>query len=49
MSSVSPPNVDIDHLFPPYTMEKVQALNQSLDYELSLGRRESHRGGRTPG
>jgi aldehyde dehydrogenase (NAD+) len=29
---VSPPNVGIDHLFPPYTMEKVQALNQWFDY-----------------
>jgi aldehyde dehydrogenase (NAD+) len=29
---VSPPNVAIDHLFPPYTMEKVQALNQWFEY-----------------
>lgn len=29
---VSPPNVAIDHLFPPYTMEKVQALTQWFDY-----------------
>jgi aldehyde dehydrogenase (NAD+) len=29
---VSPPNVAIDHLFPPYTMEKVRALNQWFDY-----------------
>lgn len=29
---VSPPNVAIDHLFPPYTMEKVQALNQWFQY-----------------
>lgn len=29
---VSPPNVAIDHLFPPYNMEKVQALNQWFNY-----------------
>ena len=29
---VSPPDVAIDHLFPPYTKEKVQALNQGFDY-----------------
>jgi aldehyde dehydrogenase (NAD+) len=29
---VSPPDVAIDHLFPPYTMEKVRALNQWFDY-----------------
>ena len=29
---VSPPDVAIDHLFPPYTKEKVQALNQWFDY-----------------
>jgi aldehyde dehydrogenase (NAD+) len=29
---ISPPDVAIDHLFPPYTREKVQALNQWFDY-----------------
>jgi aldehyde dehydrogenase (NAD+) len=29
---ISPPDVSIDHLYPPYTMDKVQALNQWLDY-----------------
>ena len=29
---VSPPDVAIDHLFPPYTAEKVQALSQWFDY-----------------
>ena len=29
---VSPPNVAIDHLFPPYTKEKFEALNQWFDY-----------------
>jgi aldehyde dehydrogenase (NAD+) len=29
---VSPPDVTIDHLFPPYTMDKVQALGQWLEY-----------------
>jgi aldehyde dehydrogenase (NAD+) len=29
---ISPPDVAIDHLFPPYTNEKVQALNQWFDY-----------------
>jgi aldehyde dehydrogenase (NAD+) len=29
---VSPPDVAIEHLFPPYTMEKVQALSQWFDY-----------------
>src|SRR6267378_1477322 len=28
----SPPDVSIDHLFPPYTNEKVQALSQWFDY-----------------
>jgi aldehyde dehydrogenase (NAD+) len=28
----SPPGVAIDHLFPPYTMEKVDALNLWFDY-----------------
>ncbi|MGD1025756.1 MAG: aldehyde dehydrogenase family protein [Candidatus Sulfotelmatobacter sp.] len=28
---ISPPDVAIDHLFPPYTQEKVQALNQWFD------------------
>jgi len=28
----SPPNVAIDHLFPPYTMEKVDALRLWFDY-----------------
>jgi aldehyde dehydrogenase (NAD+) len=28
---MSPPDVAIDHLFPPYTQEKVQALNQWFD------------------
>ena len=28
----SPPDVAIDHLFPPYTMDKVQALNQWGEY-----------------
>ena len=28
----SPPGVAIDHLFPPYTKEKVDALNQWFDY-----------------
>jgi RND family efflux transporter MFP subunit len=34
-SGLSPddsPNVAIDHLFPPYTKEKVEALNQWFDY-----------------
>jgi aldehyde dehydrogenase (NAD+) len=31
---VSPPDTAIDHLFPPYTKEKVQALNQWFDYQL---------------
>jgi aldehyde dehydrogenase (NAD+) len=29
---VSPPDVSIDHLFPPYTIDKVQALGQWLEY-----------------
>jgi aldehyde dehydrogenase (NAD+) len=29
---ISPPDVAIDHLFPPYTNEKVQAVNQWFDY-----------------
>jgi aldehyde dehydrogenase (NAD+) len=29
---VSPPDVAIDHLFPPYTMDKSQALSQWLEY-----------------
>ncbi len=29
---ISPSDVAIDHLFPPYTKEKVQALNQWFDY-----------------
>jgi aldehyde dehydrogenase (NAD+) len=29
---ISPPDVAIDHLFPPYTKEKVQALNQWFQY-----------------
>jgi aldehyde dehydrogenase (NAD+) len=29
---ISPPDVAIDHLFPPYTKEKVEALNQWFDY-----------------
>jgi acyl-CoA reductase-like NAD-dependent aldehyde dehydrogenase len=29
---ISPPDVDIDHLFPPFTAEKVQALSQWLEY-----------------
>jgi hypothetical protein len=29
---VSPPDVSIDHLFPPFTMDKVQALSQWLEY-----------------
>ncbi len=29
---ISPPDVAIDHLFPPYTNDKVQALNQWFDY-----------------
>jgi aldehyde dehydrogenase (NAD+) len=29
---ISPPDVAIDHLLPPYTKEKVQALNQWFDY-----------------
>src|SRR5216683_2328663 len=29
---ISPPDVAIDHLYPPYTKEKVQALNQWFDY-----------------
>jgi aldehyde dehydrogenase (NAD+) len=29
---VSPPDVAIEHLFPPYTMDKVQALSQWFDY-----------------
>jgi aldehyde dehydrogenase (NAD+) len=29
---ISPPDVAIDHLFPPYTKEKVQGLDQWFDY-----------------
>ena len=29
---ISPPNVSIDHVYPPFTMDKVQALNQWLEY-----------------
>ena len=29
---ISPPDVSIDHVYPPYTMEKIEALNQWLDY-----------------
>jgi aldehyde dehydrogenase (NAD+) len=29
---ISPPDVAIDHLFPPYTEEKVQAVNRWFDY-----------------
>ena len=29
---ISPPDVDIDHLFPPYTKEKNEQLKISLDY-----------------
>jgi aldehyde dehydrogenase (NAD+) len=29
---ISPPDVSIDHVYPPFTMEKVQALSQWLDY-----------------
>jgi hypothetical protein len=29
---ISPPDVAIDHLFPPYTRAKVQALNQWFEY-----------------
>jgi hypothetical protein len=33
---VSPPDVAIDHLFRPYTTEKVQALNQWFDYQKAM-------------
>ncbi|WP_351225688.1 aldehyde dehydrogenase family protein [Streptomyces sp. NPDC002133] len=29
---ISPPDVAIDHLFPPYTDDKIEALNQWFDY-----------------
>jgi aldehyde dehydrogenase (NAD+) len=29
---ISPPDVVIDHLFPPYREEKVRALSMSFDY-----------------
>ena len=29
---ISPPDVAIEHLFPPYTKEKVQALSQWFEY-----------------
>ena len=29
---ISPPDVNIDHVYPPFTMDKIQALNQWLDY-----------------
>ena len=31
-SVLSPPDVAIEHLFPPYTNEKVQALSQWFEY-----------------
>ena len=31
---ISPPDVAIDHLFPPYTKGKVQALDQWFDYQI---------------
>src|SRR4029077_612387 len=35
---ISPPDVSIDHVYPPFTMDKIQALNQWLDYEHSRNR-----------
>jgi aldehyde dehydrogenase (NAD+) len=29
---ISPPDASIDHVYPPFTMDKIQALNQWLDY-----------------
>jgi aldehyde dehydrogenase (NAD+) len=29
---ISPPDISIEHVYPPYTMDKIQALNQWLDY-----------------
>jgi aldehyde dehydrogenase (NAD+) len=29
---ISPPDVAIEHLFPPYTKEKVKALSQWFEY-----------------
>ena len=29
---ISPPDLAVDHLFPPYTKEKVQGLDQWFDY-----------------
>lgn len=29
---ISPPDVSIDHVYPPFTMDKIQALNQWLEY-----------------
>ena len=29
---ISPPDASIDHVYPPFTMDRVQALNQWLDY-----------------
>ena len=29
---IAPPDTSIDHVYPPFTMEKVQSLNQWLDY-----------------
>ena len=29
---ISPPDANIDHVYPPFTMDKIQALNQWLDY-----------------
>lgn len=29
---ISPPDASIDHVYPPYTMDKIQALNHWLDY-----------------
>jgi len=29
---ISPPDVNIAHVYPPFTMDKIQALNQWLDY-----------------
>jgi aldehyde dehydrogenase (NAD+) len=33
---VSPPDVAIDHLFPPYTMEKVQASASGLTTNVAI-------------
>jgi aldehyde dehydrogenase (NAD+) len=29
---ISPPDVSIDHVYPPFTMDKIHALNQWLEY-----------------